>query len=49
MLGANSPSVDGWGEVYVRLENKAALPLHGYAAFYTDRVDRITIDGKSDR
>ncbi len=26
-----------------------ALPLRGYAAFYTDRVDRITIDGKSDR
>ena len=26
-----------------------ALPLRGHAAFYTDRVDRITIDGNSDR
>ncbi|HTK98628.1 MAG TPA: DUF427 domain-containing protein [Pseudomonadales bacterium] len=26
-----------------------ALPLRDHAAFYTDRVDRITIDGKSDR
>jgi len=26
-----------------------ALPLKGHVAFYSDRVDRITIDGKSDR
>jgi len=29
VLGVSSPSVDGWGEVYVRLENGGALPLSG--------------------
>jgi len=29
VLGANSPSVDGWGEVYVRLENSGTTPLSG--------------------
>ena len=29
-LGANSPSVDGWGEVYVRLENSGTTQLSGY-------------------
>ena len=40
VLGANSPSVDGWGEVYVRLENKAALPLHGYVELRSSWVGR---------
>lgn len=26
-----------------------ALPLRGHMAFYSDRVDRIMIDGKADR
>ncbi|MEI9954575.1 MAG: hypothetical protein WDO74_37805 [Pseudomonadota bacterium] len=30
VLGANSPSVDGWGEVYVRLENSGTTPLSGF-------------------
>ena len=30
VLGANSPSVDGWGEIYVRLENSGSLPLSGF-------------------
>ncbi|HKO46676.1 MAG TPA: hypothetical protein VJV79_03085 [Polyangiaceae bacterium] len=30
VLGASSPSVDGWGEVYVRLENSGTAPLSGY-------------------
>jgi len=30
VLGANSPSVDGWGEVYVRLENSGPEPLSGF-------------------
>jgi len=29
-LGANSPSLDGWGEVYVRLENSGSAQLSGY-------------------
>ena len=29
VLGANSPSVDGWGEIYVRLENNGVAPLSG--------------------
>jgi len=30
VLGANSPSVDGWGEIYVRLENSSTTQLNGY-------------------
>lgn len=29
-LGANSPSLDGWGEVYVRLENSGTTQLSGF-------------------
>jgi len=29
-LGANSPSLDGWGEVYVRLENSGSALRSGY-------------------
>jgi len=29
-LGANSPSLDGWGEVYVRLENSGSTQLSGF-------------------
>lgn len=29
-LGANSPALDGWGEVYVRLENSGTSQLSGY-------------------
>ncbi|HEY3668022.1 MAG TPA: hypothetical protein VGL19_18595, partial [Polyangiaceae bacterium] len=30
VLGAGSPSVDGWGEVYVRLENSSAGSFSGF-------------------
>ncbi len=30
VLGAGSPSVDGWGEVYVRMENNGAAPIVGF-------------------
>ena len=30
VLGANSPSLDGWGEVYVRLENSGTTQLSGF-------------------
>jgi hypothetical protein len=30
VLGANSPSVDGWGEVYVHLENDGSRSLSGF-------------------
>ncbi|MEO8903492.1 MAG: hypothetical protein ABI627_18385 [Polyangiaceae bacterium] len=30
VLGAGSPSVDGWGEVYVRLENDGAAAVSGF-------------------
>ncbi|HEX2669549.1 MAG TPA: hypothetical protein VHM25_01695, partial [Polyangiaceae bacterium] len=29
-LGANSPSLDGWGQVYVRLENSGTTQLSGF-------------------
>ena len=41
VLGANSPSVDGWGEVYVRLENNGALPLNGYVELRSSLVSRV--------
>ncbi len=30
VLGANSPSVDGWGELYLKLENSGDRALSGY-------------------
>jgi hypothetical protein len=30
VLGGNSPSVDGWGEVYVHLENDGSQPFSGF-------------------
>ncbi|MEP7049739.1 MAG: hypothetical protein ABJB12_05270 [Pseudomonadota bacterium] len=30
VLGAGSPSVEGWGEIYVRLENNGAAPVSGF-------------------
>ncbi len=30
VLGAGSPSVDGWGEIYVRLENNGAAAVSGF-------------------
>ena len=41
ILGANSPSVDGWGEVYVRLENGGTTQLNGYVEL------RLTLVGRS--
>ena len=30
VLGAGSPSLDGWGQIYLRLENSGASPLSGF-------------------
>ena len=30
VLGPNTPSVDGWGEIYVRLENSSMAPISGF-------------------
>jgi len=40
VLGANSPSVDGWGEIYVRLENSGATQWSGYVEL------RSTLSGR---
>src|SRR6185369_11103221 len=29
-LGANSPALDGWGEIYVRLENSGSTQVNGF-------------------
>ncbi|HEY3255311.1 MAG TPA: hypothetical protein VGJ91_15235 [Polyangiaceae bacterium] len=42
VLGPNSPSVDGWGEVYVRLENSATVPLNGYVELRSVLVSPAT-------
>jgi len=39
-LGANSPAVDGWGEVYVHLENTGTAPLSGYVELRSVQVGR---------
>ncbi|HEY0468378.1 MAG TPA: hypothetical protein VGC79_29475, partial [Polyangiaceae bacterium] len=43
VLGANSPSVDGWGEVYVRLENSGITPLNGYVELRSLVVGRSAL------
>jgi len=40
ILGANSPSVDGWGEVYVRLENSGLVPFNGYVELRSAQLGR---------
>jgi hypothetical protein len=40
VLGANSPSVDGWGEVYVRLENNGLTQFSGYIELRSAVVGR---------
>lgn len=42
VLGANSPSVDGWGEVQVRLENNSPAPLTGFVELRTSGGGRTT-------
>lgn len=39
-LGTGSPSVDGWGEIYVRLENGGSAPLSGYLELRSALVAR---------
>jgi len=40
VLGPNSPSVDGWGQVSVRLENDGAVPLAGFVELRTLGIGR---------
>jgi len=40
VLGANSPSVDGWGEIYVRLENSGLSQFSGYVELHSAVVGR---------
>ena len=40
VLGSNSPSVDGWGEVYVRLENGGTAQFSGFVELRTAAVGR---------
>ncbi|HET7539689.1 MAG TPA: hypothetical protein VFK05_07450 [Polyangiaceae bacterium] len=40
ILGANSPSVDGWGEIYVRLENSGPAQLSGNVELRAASVGR---------
>lgn len=40
VLGANTPSVDGWGEIYVRLENSGLTQLSGYVELRAQMVGR---------
>lgn len=40
VLGPSSPSVDGWGEIYVRLENSGAAPLAGFVELRTAGIGR---------
>jgi hypothetical protein len=42
-LGANSPSVDGWGEIYIRLENSGAAQLSGYVELRSSAVGRAAL------
>ena len=43
VLGANSPSVDGWGEIYVRLENNGIAQLSGYLELRSAVVGRSAL------
>lgn len=40
VLGANSPSVEGWGEIYVRLENSGATQVSGFIELRSAVVGR---------
>ena len=43
VLGANSPSVDGWGEIYVRLENSGITQFSGYVELRSAVVGRSAL------
>ena len=43
VLGANSPSVDGWGEIYIHLENSGITPLNGYVELRSLVAGRSTL------
>jgi len=38
VLGPGSPSVDGWGELYLRLENSGDRPLSGYLELRSEPI-----------
>ena len=40
VLGASSPSVDGWGELYLRLENTTDQPLNGFLELHAEPISR---------
>jgi len=43
VLGANSPAVDGWGEIYVRLENSGTTQLSGAVELRTASIGRAAL------
>ncbi|HTA92974.1 MAG TPA: hypothetical protein VK745_25525 [Polyangiaceae bacterium] len=45
VLGASSPSVDGWGELYVRLENTGDQALSGFLELRAESLSRGAIGG----
>jgi hypothetical protein len=38
VLGPSSPSVDGWGELYLRLENNGDEPLSGFVELHAEPI-----------
>ncbi|HEY4105592.1 MAG TPA: hypothetical protein VGM44_16955 [Polyangiaceae bacterium] len=49
VLGAGSPSVDGWGELYLRLENTGDQPLSGFLELHARPISfsPVRSDGPS--
>jgi hypothetical protein len=40
VLGPSSPSVDGWGQLYLRLENSGDQPLSGFLELHAEPTSR---------
>jgi hypothetical protein len=40
VLGPSSPSVDGWGQLYLRLENSGDQPLSGFLELHSEPTSR---------
>jgi hypothetical protein len=47
VLGQSSPSVDGWGELYLRLENSGDQPLSGFLELHAEPISRGGLRGPS--
>ena len=46
MLGASSPSVDGWGELYLRLENSGDQAVNGFLELHAEPI-KSTAHGRT--